>query len=91
VDSILRCIRRVLENIPGELSGDLLENGLTLTGGASLLPGLDHRIATACGVPVRTAEAPALSVALGLAKLIAGVPDRPWWGLAAASWHRATE
>jgi rod shape-determining protein MreB len=65
VGKICGAIRGVLERTPPELSGDLVEHGLTLCGGSSLLRGLDIVIAQETGLPVRRAHDPLTCVARG--------------------------
>lgn len=58
-------IQQVLEITPPELAGDIVEEGIWLTGGLSALPGLDEYLAEQTGVPCRIAERPAHCVAIG--------------------------
>ncbi len=58
VDEILDAIRYTLDRTPPELSADIIERGITLTGGGALLRGLDKLIATETGMPVKVAENP---------------------------------
>ena len=58
VDEILDSIRYTLDRTPPELSADIIERGITLTGGGALLRGLDKLISTETGMPVRVAENP---------------------------------
>ncbi len=58
VDEILDSIRYTLDRTPPELAADIIERGITLTGGAALLRGLDKLIASETGMPVRVAENP---------------------------------
>jgi len=78
VRRILAAIGGVLEQAPPELSADLLETGLVLTGGSALLRSLDRRISKEFGLPVRAAEAPLTSVALGLASQLSYLRHRDW-------------
>jgi len=55
VNSILKVIMQLLENVPPELSGDLVERGMTLTGGSSLLAGFNAAITERTGIKVRIA------------------------------------
>jgi len=75
---IIAAIREVLEQAPPELSADLLETGLVLTGGSALLRNLDQHISKEFGLPVRVAEAPLTSVALGLARQLSHLRRRDW-------------
>jgi len=52
---MLRVIQHLLENVPPELSGDLVDRGMTLTGGGALLQGSDGLITDATGIKVRIA------------------------------------
>ncbi len=65
VEQIVTAIRSVLEKASPELSGDLLESGMTLCGGGSLLRGIDELIQKECGLPCRLAEDPLTCVARG--------------------------
>ncbi|MBQ8732547.1 MAG: rod shape-determining protein [Oscillospiraceae bacterium] len=63
--SILDAIRTTLEKTPPELSADIIDHGITLTGGGALLKGLDRLIANETGMPVFIAENPLDCVAKG--------------------------
>lgn len=67
---ILDGIRNVLENTPPELASDIFERGILLTGGGSLLAGLDVLISRATGIDVRVADKPQNAVALGAIKIL---------------------
>lgn len=62
---ILDTVRRTLETTDPELASDLVDRGMVLTGGGALLRGLDRVIARETGLPVRVADDPLSSVALG--------------------------
>ncbi|RCH68591.1 rod shape-determining protein [Streptomyces sp. SDr-06] len=70
VESIIAAVRVTLEECPPELSGDVMEHGIVLTGGGALLPGLDLRMASATGIPVFVADDPLDCVALGSGKCV---------------------
>ncbi|MEU1026869.1 rod shape-determining protein, partial [Streptomyces sp. NPDC005904] len=70
VEQIIAAVKTTLEECPPELSGDIMEHGIVLTGGGALLPGLDLRIASNTGIPVFVAETPLDSVALGCGKCV---------------------
>lgn len=70
VSAIVGAIRIALEHTPPELSGDISERGIILTGGASLLKNLDERIRIETGMPVLMAEEPLASVVLGTGKML---------------------
>lgn len=58
VDQILDSIRYTLDRTPPELAADIIERGITLTGGGALLRGLDKLISAETGMPVNVAENP---------------------------------
>lgn len=70
VNQIISCIRVVLERTQPELAADLLERGITLAGGTSLLRRLADTIAEQTGLPVHIANDPMTCVALGCAGLL---------------------
>ena len=59
-----------MENTPPELSADLVDMGLTLTGGAALLKNIDKLIAKETGLPVTVADDPLACVAIGTGKAL---------------------
>lgn len=63
-------VRSLIAEAPPELAGDLLEDGLTLTGGGALLHGLADHLAGALQIPVRVAEQPRWSTALGAGRCL---------------------
>jgi rod shape-determining protein MreB len=73
VDVMISGIKRTLENTPPELSSDILDRGIILTGGGALLKGLDERIRLETELPVHVAEEPLLSVAMGTGKVLEDV------------------
>lgn len=70
VSSIIQAIRVALEQTPPELSADISDRGVVLTGGGSLLKNLDKRIQTETNLPVSLAEDPLTSVVMGTAKML---------------------
>ncbi len=70
VDTICEMIEATLEESPPELSGDIMERGLYLTGGVACLRGLDKYISQRTGLTVHLAEDPLLSVVMGVGKLL---------------------
>jgi rod shape-determining protein MreB and related proteins len=70
VSSIVEAIRLALEHTPPELSADISERGIVLTGGGSLLQNLDRRIQTDTNLPVSLAENPLTSVVMGTARML---------------------
>ena len=67
---IIDAIRQTLERTPPELSADILDRGVMLTGGGALLKGLDDRIRMETNLPVHVAEDPLTAVVLGAGKVI---------------------
>lgn len=65
VQAIVNGVRNTLENSPPELSADIIESGIVLTGGGALLNGLDQLIYEETGIKVIIAENPLECVALG--------------------------
>ncbi len=65
VFAIQAAIKRALERTPPELSADIIEYGIILTGGGSMLEGLDQHIRNKTGLPVHVAEDPLFSVVRG--------------------------
>lgn len=62
---IVQAVRRVLQETPPELASDIIDKGMVLTGGSSLLRNLDRMISQSVGVPAYVAEDPILCVAKG--------------------------
>lgn len=67
LDRITEAIRLTLEKTPPELASDIAASGIVLTGGSSLLRGLDKLIAQETGIPVTVAEKPLDCVITGIA------------------------
>ena len=65
VDVIVQAAKNVLEKTPPELSADIIDRGVILTGGGALLHGIDQLLAEELKVPVLIAENPMDSVAAG--------------------------
>ncbi|RCW63003.1 rod-share determining protein MreBH [Saliterribacillus persicus] len=65
LESIFTAIRDTLENCPPELSGDIVDHGITLTGGGALLKGMQDWLKQEVNVPVHMAPNPLESVAIG--------------------------
>ncbi|NLT69658.1 MAG: rod shape-determining protein [Verrucomicrobiaceae bacterium] len=67
---IVESIRVTLERCPPELSADLVDRGIVLTGGGALLKGLDELLSEETGLPVHVADDPLSAVAEGTGKLL---------------------
>lgn len=70
VSLIVQRVKSVLENTPPELSADIMDHGIVMTGGGSLLYGLDKLIQRETGIPTYLAEDPLSCVALGTGKAL---------------------
>ena len=67
---IVQAVRDALERVPPELSADIYDRGVVLTGGGALLRNLDRRLREETGLPVLVAENPLTSVVLGAGKML---------------------
>lgn len=70
VANIVDVVRVALENTPPELSSDLVDRGIVMAGGGSLLRGLDKLLSKETGLPVRVAEDPLFCVVNGAGKVL---------------------
>ncbi len=70
VSTIMNAIRVALERTPPELSADISDRGIVLTGGGALLKNLDKRIREETGLPVSIADDPLASVVLGTGRML---------------------
>ena len=74
IDVLVQAVRDALERVPPELSADIYDRGVVLTGGGALLKNLDRRIAEDTQLPVQLAEDPLTSVVLGAGKMLTDLP-----------------
>lgn len=65
VAQIISAVMSALEQTPPELSADIIEEGITLTGGGALLGHMDEALSEATGLPVKVAKDPLICVAMG--------------------------
>ena len=70
VNVIVDAVRVALERTPPELSADIVDRGIVLTGGGSMLKNLDKRLREETGLPLAMAEDPLSSVVLGAGKML---------------------
>src|SRR3989442_952631 len=70
ISTIVNAIKVALENTPPELAGDIIDCGIVLTGGGSMLWGMDTRLREETGLPVITVDDPLTSVELGVRKIL---------------------
>lgn len=73
VASIVKAVKKTLENTPAELINDIIVNGITMTGGGALLKDLHQAIAKETKIAVSLAENPLDSVALGTGKMLSSL------------------
>jgi rod shape-determining protein MreB len=71
---IVQAVRDSLERIPPELSADIYDRGVVLTGGGAMLRNLDRRLASETGLPVLVAENPLTSVVVGAGMILSDLP-----------------
>ncbi len=70
ISEIAEALKSVLEEMPPELAGDIVENGIVLTGGGALIRGLDKYLSDIIKLPVYVAEDPLLAVTRGTGKAL---------------------
>ena len=70
ISTIVNAIKVALENTPPELAGDIIDCGIVLTGGGSMLWGMDTRLREETGLPIITVDDPLTSVVLGVGKIL---------------------
>ena len=70
VNAIIDAVKNTLDRCPPELSADVMDKGIVLTGGGALLKGLDQRLHHETGMPVHVAESPLSCVVMGSGKCL---------------------
>ncbi|MCD0452864.1 rod shape-determining protein [Actinocorallia sp. API 0066] len=70
VNAIVDAVKTTLDKCPPELSGDIMDRGIALTGGGALLKHLDERVREETGMPIHLVDNPLDSVVLGTGKCI---------------------
>ena len=70
IRQIVKAVRDALERTPPELSADICDRGIVLSGGGALLQNMDERLRRETGLPVQIAEDPLSSVVLGAGKML---------------------
>jgi rod shape-determining protein MreB len=70
IGAIVNAIKVALENTPPELAGDIIDRGIVLTGGGSLLRGMDVRLREETNLPIITVDNPLTTVVLGTGKAL---------------------
>jgi rod shape-determining protein MreB len=66
-------VKTTLDKTPPELAADIMERGITITGGGALLAGLDHRLAHESGMPIHIARDPLFSVVIGSGRALENI------------------
>ena len=70
---IVHTAKAVLEQTPPELAADIVDRGITLTGGGALIKGLDKLLSHELKVPVQIAESPLTCVAVGAGAMLENI------------------
>jgi rod shape-determining protein MreB len=70
VNAIIDAVKTTLDKCPPELSGDVMDRGIVITGGGALLKGLDERLRHETGMPIHLTDRPLDSVAMGSGKCV---------------------
>jgi rod shape-determining protein MreB len=70
IESLIEVVRSTLENTPPELAADIVDRGIVLTGGGSLLKALDIRLREETQLPIFTTDEPLSSVVIGAGKIL---------------------
>ena len=70
ISQIVQIVATALEQTKPEIAADVIDRGMTMTGGGSLLRNIDRVLADETGLPVRVAEAPLMCVALGAGRAL---------------------
>jgi rod shape-determining protein MreB len=73
IAAIVDAVKTTLDKTPPELAADIMEDGITLTGGGALLGGLDERLRHETGMPIRIADEPLYSVVVGSGRALENI------------------
>ena len=73
VSAIVDAVKTTLDKTPPELAADIMEQGITITGGGALLAGLDRRLAHETGMPINVAHDPLFSVVIGSGRALENI------------------
>ena len=77
ISAVIEAVCSVIERTPPELTGDILQSGIIMTGGGSLLHGLDRLIQYATGIRTRVADKPVSCVAIGTGRSLDNLSSLP--------------
>ena len=73
VSAIVDAVKTTLDKTPPELAADIMEDGITITGGGALLGGLAQRLSHETGMPIRVADEPLYSVVIGSGRALENI------------------
>jgi rod shape-determining protein MreB and related proteins len=73
ISAIVDAVKTTLDKTPPELAADIMEDGITITGGGALIGGLEHRLAHETGMPIRIADEPLYSVVIGSGRALENI------------------
>ena len=73
VSAIIDAVKTTLDKTPPELAADIMEDGITLTGGGALLGGQAQRLSHETGMPIRVADEPLYSVVIGSGRALENI------------------
>jgi rod shape-determining protein MreB len=73
LSAIVDAVKTTLDKTPPELAADIMEDGITITGGGALLGGLDQRLLHETGMPIRIADEPLYSVVIGSGRALENI------------------
>jgi len=73
ISAIVDAVKTTLDKTPPELAADIMEDGITITGGGALLGGIDQRLAHETGMPIRIADEPLYSVVIGSGRALENI------------------
>ena len=76
IDEMLEAVKMTLEHTPPELAADVMERGITLTGGGAMIKGLDKLLTEVTRIPAQVAEYPLDCVALGTGKALDNIKEQ---------------
>ncbi|MFK8022732.1 MAG: rod shape-determining protein [Ilumatobacter sp.] len=73
ISAIVDAVKTTLDKTPPELAADIMEDGITITGGGALIGGLDQRLTHETGMPIRIAQEPLYSVVIGSGRALENI------------------
>ena len=73
ISAIVDAVKTTLDKTPPELAADIMEDGITITGGGALLGGFDERLAHETGMPIRLSPEPLYAVVIGSGRALENI------------------